>query len=100
MENTEYEDLDALLSSPGWERFKAYVKSEWGPEGVQFQRALVAAADVIDDPMAMAKFRQVLVAQKACMGVIDWLPARVAHLKATTLDPTSDALPMSRRGTL
>lgn len=100
MENTEYEDLDALLSSPGWERFKAYVKSEWGPEGVQFTRALALAADTIDDPTAMAKFRQVLVAQKACMSVLEWLPARVTHLKATELKPESDALPMSRRGTL
>lgn len=100
MENTEHEDLDALLSSPGWERFKAYVKSEWGPEGVQFTRALAQAADVVDDPLAMARFRQVLVAQKACQGVLDWLPARVAHLKATALPTGSDALPMSRRGTL
>lgn len=99
MESTEYEDLEALLASPGWSRFVAHVKREWGPEGVQFQRALTAAADMADDPLALAKFRQVLVAQKACQGVVDWLPQRVAHLKAATV-PERELGSWSRRGTL
>lgn len=96
----ELEELDALQRSEGWLLFTKHVKSEWGPEGTMFTRALALAGNDADDPTAMAKLRQALVAQREIQKLLDWVPGRVAHLAATELGAESDAQPMSRRGTL
>lgn len=94
----ELEDLDALIKSPGWVRFVAYVNGEWGSDGVLFQNAITAAANVADDPIATAKLRQVLVTQREVKKLIAWLPARIAQLRATALSPGSDAVATQARG--
>lgn len=99
----EQEDLDALLRSPGWARFVAYAAQEWGSDeggGARYRAGAKAAIDGLDDVTALAKLRQVMVAQREIQRLFAWVGERVEHLKKTTPSPESDALPMSRRGGL
>lgn len=95
----EFEDLDALIRSAGWLRFKAYVAAQWGtPEhggGARFQAA-VAQASNQSDADAIAQLRQVVVAQKQIQGLILEFEGRRDKLKP--MDQRE--LAMSRRGSL
>lgn len=96
----EYEDLDALIQSAGWGRFKAHVAQQWGtPEtggGVRFQQAVSQAAAEQADADATAKLRQIVVAQKLIQGLILEFEARRERLKP--IEEREHAL--SRRGGL
>lgn len=95
----EFEDLDALIRSAGWQRFKTYVAEQWGTPsaggGVRFQAA-VAHASNHGDADAIAQLRQVVVAQKQIQGLVTEFEGRREKLKP--LAEREHAL--SRRGAL
>ena len=77
MDNSEREDLDALVRSPGWARFVAHVEKEWGTAehggGAYFTMAARKASDQTDDATALAYLRQICVAQKQIHGLVGWV---------------------------
>lgn len=85
MDTTEYEDLDALIRSSGWQRFKAYVAEQWGTPsaggGARFQLAVRASAAEQADADAIAKLRQVVAAQREIQGLITEFEKRLDVLK-------------------
>ncbi len=96
MDPTEYEDLDALIRSAGWARFKAVVVEQWGQHGsggVVFTQAVMAAQKQAD---ALPKLQQVCFAQVAIQGLISEFESRLQQLKAIEERPYNPA----RRGML
>ena len=71
------EDLDHLVHSPGWLRFRQHVEKEWGvPDaggGVRFTRAATQAADINAERDAINQLRQVCVAQREIHNLIAWV---------------------------
>jgi hypothetical protein len=85
MDATEYEDLDALVRSSGWQRFKAYTAEQWGTPsaggGSGFQLAVRASAAEHADADAIAKLRQVVAAQREIQGLITEFEKRVEQVR-------------------
>jgi len=100
----EREDLDALINSPGWQRFKQRVELEWGTSeggGSRFVTQTMAIAKE-DDATALPKMRQIIAAQREIQAAMRWPGERLDTLKRTETKPDSDAAPLtqSRRGGL
>lgn len=101
MEDPEREDLDALLQSAGWQWFLRYVAREWGADdggGAMYHGAVTAAAKEDDDPRALAKLRQIVVAQREIQKLIRWPSQRLAEVTKIAADPVGAG--QSRRGGL
>lgn len=99
MENTEREDLEALLRSAGWARFQQHVQSEWGTAdggGQRFLLAVTKAANHTDDAMATGQLRQIIAAQREIQTLMAWVGQR---LQQVTPDKDYER-PHSRRGGL
>jgi hypothetical protein len=98
---TEYEDLDALLTSAGWTRFKSYIAEQWGtPQaggGIRFQQAVNQASRNETDANALAQLRQVVVAQREIQGLIIAFEGQRERVKP--LEPRQE-MALSRRGGL
>jgi len=100
----EREDLDALIHSPGWQRFKQMVEQQWGTAeggGVRFVTEMTKMAKG-DDATALPLMRQIIAAQREIHAVMNWPAERAEALKRTEVKPDSDAVPLtqSRRGGL
>ncbi len=99
MENTEYEDLDALVRSAGWARLLFHVEQQWGTEenggGHRFMTAVREAAKE-DDANATARLRQIVAAPREIHLVMRWAQQRLDAVKPNV--PREAAL--SRRGGL
>ena len=96
-EPNEREDLDQFLSHPGWLRFQAYVKTEWG--SVAFARKLKEAAVGTTDA-AQAVLR-VNAAHDAVNELMLWPQMRLKVLTASEETRKRDQNPpLSRRGSL
>lgn len=100
----EREDLDALLASPGWERFKQMTEKLWGSAeggGERFVTQMTAVAKLTDDTTAMPMMRQIIAAQREIQALMRWAPERLETLKRTAAKPDSDGIATgSRRGGL
>lgn len=99
------EDLDHLIHSPGWLRFLAHVKQEWGTRegggGIRFEQATEKAANLTDDITAINQVRQITVARREIHNLIAWVDEQLK--KATKED--QELVPVgpvdhSRRGGL
>jgi len=99
----EREDLDALLGSPGWQRFTQMAEKLWGSAeggGERFVAQMTAVAKE-DDATAMPKMRQIIAAQREIQALMRWAPERLETLKRTAVKPDSDGVATgSRRGGL
>jgi hypothetical protein len=97
----EFEDLDELMRSAGWQRFKAYTAEQWGTPsaggGARFQLAVRASAAENADADAIAKLRQVVAAQREIQGLITEFEKR---LDAVRPQENRLAAVGSRRGPL
>jgi hypothetical protein len=101
IEPTEREDLDQLLASPGWVRFAAYVKKQWGPEGygIRLKQAVTAAIAANQDVSNAVS--RVDAANDAVNEVLTWPRERVKHLEHFEQQRKQEQTPtMSRRGSL
>lgn len=90
----ERDDLEALLTHPGYLRLKAWAESEWRD---QAETHTEQAANEVDDLKALQKLRQVIAAKRAVRLVFDWAPSRLSRLAVTT---TPVPVSQSRRGGL
>ena len=96
-EPNEREDLDQFLSHPGWLRFQAYVKTEWG--SVAFARKLKEAAVGTTDA-AQAVLR-VNAAHDAVNELMLWPQMLLKVLVSSEETRKRDQnQPLSRRGSL
>ena len=93
---TELDDLDALLTSPGWARFSAHLIAEWGPAGQRYQQAVKLAASKAGDD-AVHQLRAVLFAQDELAKLLMWPAEQLSKLRMRGTGPMS--LSDSRRGT-
>lgn len=94
--SNEKEDLQTLITSPGWLRVVNYATQEWQE---QIARHMETAANDTNDLMALQKMRQVIAAKKAVERLIAWPEERLRAMQASTervMAPPS----VSRRGTL
>ena len=97
VEPNEREDLDQFLTHPGWLRFQAYVKTEWG--SVAFARKLKEAAVGTTDA-AQAVLR-VNAAHDAVNELMLWPAMRLKVLvSAEETRKREKEPPLSRRGSL
>ena len=94
MENSEREDLDELVTSDGWRRFKAFAESEWGDGGHRFVQGVTDAAKD-DSPRGTDVLRQILVAQREIRTLLLWPEARLKSISKPELVGVG-----SRRGNL
>lgn len=79
----ELEDLEALLASPGWERFMGYVSLAWGNAAFR-QRAhkiLVSLTDGTQRSDAANLLLQLEYASDEIEKLFKWVPDRVSQLK-------------------
>lgn len=71
------EDLDHLVHSPGWSRFLEHVAKEWGTRehggGARFTQATHTAASELNEADALAKLRQICVAQREIHNLVAWV---------------------------
>lgn len=101
----EREDLDALIQSAGWQRFKQMVDKLWGTAeggGERFVTQMTAVAKSTDDATALPIMRQIIVAQREIHAVMNWPAEQAERLKKAEPKADSDAKPLtqSRRGGL
>ena len=96
----EFEDLDSMFRSAGWQRYKAHVAQQWGTPaqggGARFQQAVGVAANEMEDDQTTAKLRQVIFAQKEIQSLIVSFEGKIDHLKPLE----QRELAPSRRGSL
>lgn len=101
--DNEREELEALIGSDGWRLFCANVAKEWGTSeggGQRFMNAVRDAAAQTSDADATAKLRQITVAQREIHRLLQWLPERLATLKAAQPEKADHLVLLSRRGGL
>lgn len=92
-DNPEREDLDALLHSPGWLRFKAWAEAEYGP------LILARAADEPNEVEALSKLRQARAIKGAMETMLQWPQRQIASIAASAARLEVPTNP-SRRGGL
>jgi len=94
-ENSELEDLEQLVSLPGWARFVEMVDRQWGTAGDRYKDAIVTAARG-EDANAISQLRQIIAAQREIqlvMGIPDYRIKQLAK-------PEPALVGQSRRGGL
>jgi hypothetical protein len=98
------EDLDELVHSPGWQRFVAHVRQEWGTReaggGVRFTQAAHQAASLNANDDAIAQLRQICVAQREIHNLIAWVDAELNAAKKAEPQLEPVRVEYSRRGGL
>ena len=92
---TDLDDLDALLTSPGWARFSAHLVAEWGPAGQRYQQAVKLAASKAGDD-AVHQLRAVLFAQEEIAKLLMWPGECLSRGRARAVG--TGGVPDSRRG--
>lgn len=101
----EREDLEQLVSTPGWMRFLNHVRREWGnPEDGGGQRFMVAHRQVLantNDTDALSQMRQIAVAQREIHTLISWVEETLKAAQKAEAVPPATIVPMyQRRGGL
>ena len=97
MENSELEDLDQLVNSAGWQRFRDHVNAEWGRNSETYHDAIEKAASG-DNVHLQDHLRQILAAQREILKVMRWATDRIGYLKR--VDHRVQEPVLSRRGSL
>lgn len=97
-ENSELEDLEQLVSLPGWARFAEMVDKQWGAAGLRYTEAVSGAARIEADANAMNILRQVIIAQREIQNVLGMVGHRIKTLKQHAKEPA--LVGQSRRGSL
>lgn len=76
------EPLKDLLEHPGWAAFVAHVHHEWGAGGMRFEGFINRFADSReDDPVVLQQIRQIAVARREILRLLEWPAETVAHQK-------------------
>jgi hypothetical protein len=78
--SNELEDLEALLGSEGFARWRDHIVNEWGPAGERFQQAVKQAA-VKEDTAATNHLRAVLFAQSEIEKLLVWPIERMRQIQ-------------------
>lgn len=99
-ENAELEDLDQLVTCPGWGRFLKMVDQQWGAAGERYTQAITNAARIGADADAMSQLRQIVAAQREIQTVMQMIPNRLHRLKQVKQAQSVPELAGSRRGGL
>lgn len=99
------EDLDHLVHSPGWMRFLAHVEQEWGTRekggGARFTQATHHAAAELNEADALAKLRQICVAQREIHNLLTWVESTLKQATKEDRELVPAGAPdYSRRGGL
>ena len=99
------EDLDHLVNSPGWARFRAHIAQEWGTRehggGMRFTQAAHKAADISADSDAISQLRQICVAQREIHNAIAWVERSLKEATAQDRELVpAGPVDYSRRGGL
>jgi hypothetical protein len=85
------EDLEQLVATAGWQRFREYAAKEWGTReqggGARFTMAARQAADLNAEQDAMQKLRQVCVAQREIHTLIEWVDATLKDAEKQEREP-------------
>lgn len=76
----ELDDLDGLITHPGFQRLMAYAAQEWGPAGQRFQQAVEKAAQK-PDAESSEFLRCIIFTQKELKRLLVWPSERVASIK-------------------
>ena len=77
MSDTEREDLAALLTSPGWQRYVQWAKADLAANMAQHTEK---AANDTDDLAALNKLRQVIAAKRAVEIALGYPESRLKEL--------------------
>lgn len=85
MSDNEVSDYDNLLKSPGWLRLLQHAKEDWA---AQVDGGVAAAANELDDVLALNKLRQVVAAKKAVERLLAWPAERMRTLSGQTVTTT------------
>lgn len=95
-DSSEIEQLEALITSEGYHRWREHIVREWGPAGERYQQAVRTAA-AKDDATAMHHLKAVLFAQTEIEKLLLWPIERLREIRqAATVGMGGP----SRRGTL
>ena len=89
----EREDLDALVTSPGWLRVTQWAKEDLAARMTQ---ATESAANLTDDMAALHQLRQVIAAKRAVDLVLAYPTQRVRSI--AQLSESDDFVTLSRGG--
>ena len=93
---TELDDLSALTEHPGWIRFLAHTKGEWGQGGSRYVQAVEACANRPDDTLALRTLQQIIVAQKEIARAMSWPEERISQVRQQVKATATSG--QSRRG--
>lgn len=89
----EKDDLENLVKSPGWLRFKEQQESYWRDT---LLGAIASAANDSNDAVSIGKIRQIVAAQQAVQRCVAWPQERMRHLSEQ--DTKANWLPAMSRG--
>lgn len=78
MTDTEKDDLESLVASPGWARLKAYAQAEYGPQ------IIMRVAAEPDDAAALLKLRQATAINGAISVLLDYPARRLRDMQPET----------------
>ncbi len=98
--NTEKEDLDALLTHPGWLRVDRYAREYWSG---QISEMVAHAANDRDDTQALNKLRQIVAAKRAVESLLAWPKERIGQMERRaerSHETVTDFAGPTRRGSL
>lgn len=90
----EHEDLQNLITHPGWLRWRDYIKTQWGARAYAEKLDTAATAD---DPVFAVKTMR--VAKDAVMAVVGWPEERVKFIEQQK-EREAEPVSQSRRGPL
>jgi len=84
--NQEREDLNGLLTHPGWLRLQQHIQDMYGPE--QMVRAYEAAANIEDKDARFSTIAQIAQRTKAIRDILDWPAGRIKALETPKQEPS------------
>lgn len=88
--NEELEALRALLDQPGWQVYLRHAHQEWGAGGARFETQINALADSrADDAETLMHMRQIAVARREILRLLQWPEERIAMLQKAAADPVA-----------
>lgn len=85
--DTEREDLDALLADDGWQRFRAYADSLWGDAAVVNRLEQAVGQQLGDEAQAREVTQAILAAKRHIRHLLDWPATRVRELRTKEDSP-------------
>lgn len=93
----ELDDLESLLTSPGWTRVMERFQQEWGRTGTRYLDILEKMLNTVDRVQAADELQRVVWVRKELEAFMQSIPARLQQLK-NQREPVGSG--MSRRGLL